>query len=114
MLEVSIVSDKYYRVIEVTLPCAVTETFRRMSDIERGEMKPQPASTVLEDRNQESQEMDATESCCSALIFIISCFLLVITFPFSLCVCLKMVQVRILDTFSGNLTLLTHKSDCHT
>jgi len=64
-----------------------------MSDIERGgEMKHQPASTVLEDRNQESQEMDATESCCSALIFIISCFLLVITFPFSLCVCLKMVQ----------------------
>merc|ERR1719297_423781 len=55
-------------------------------------MKHQPASTVLEDRNQESQEMDTTESCCSALIFIISCFLLVITFPFSLCVCLKMVQ----------------------
>lgn len=55
-------------------------------------MKNQPASTVLEDRDQEKQEMDATESCCSALILIISFFLLVITFPFSLCVCLKMVQ----------------------
>ena len=33
-------------------------------------------------------------SCVSTLIFIISMILIICTFPFSLCVCIKMVQVR--------------------
>ena len=33
-------------------------------------------------------------SCVSTLIFVISMILIICTFPFSLCVCIKMVQVR--------------------
>merc|ERR1719370_2624708 len=32
------------------------------------------------------------EKCCGVLIMIVSMFLIIVTFPFSLCVCLKMVQ----------------------
>jgi len=54
-----------------------------MSDIEKA-----PGSR----EEEATSEMNGTEKCCSVLIWVISIFLLIITFPFSLCVCLKMVQ----------------------
>ena len=40
-----------------------------------------------------TDEMDTSEKCCSVFIMVISFILILCTFPFSLCVCLKMVQV---------------------
>ena len=40
-----------------------------------------------------TEEMDTSEKCCSVFIMVISFILILCTFPFSLCVCLKMVQV---------------------
>lgn len=39
-----------------------------------------------------SEPPSGSEACCAALIKIVSIFLIIITFPFSLCVCLRMVQ----------------------
>jgi len=41
---------------------------------------------------EENTEVSGSEKCCSLLIMIISVILIIVTFPFSLCVCLKMVQ----------------------
>ena len=47
----------------------------------------------------------SSETLCGMLIMILSIFFIIITFPFSLCVCLRMVQVRF------NFWYLTLRSD---
>ena len=53
---------------------------------------------------EENTEVSGSEKCCSLLIMIISVILIIVTFPFSLCVCLKMVQV---------ISLLKQYNSCH-
>ena len=42
----------------------------------------------------EEEDGDAGGACCGILLTICSYILIAITFPFSLCVCIKQVQVR--------------------
>ena len=43
--------------------------------------------------NMEGEDTSYCGSCVSTVIFIFSALLICLTFPFSLCVCIKMVQV---------------------
>ena len=43
--------------------------------------------------NMDGEDTSYCGSCISTLIFVVSAILIVFTFPFSLCVCIKMVQV---------------------
>ena len=42
-----------------------------------------------------SGEKTCVESCCGTLLLLISFIFIIALFPLSLCVCIKMVQVRI-------------------
>ena len=44
------------------------------------------------------QEATSSEKCCGIFIMVLSIIFIIVTFPFSLCACLKMVQVRDVDT----------------
>ena len=52
----------------------------------------QPVKTVM--GQGEEEDGDAGGACCGILLTICSYILIAITFPFSLCVCIKQVQVR--------------------
>ena len=79
-----------------------------MSDLETAESKTRLIMNKVEEGVENGRRGEAVDaiaidmdgedtsycgSCISTLIFVVSAILIVFTFPFSLCVCIKMVQV---------------------
>merc|ERR1719436_843139 len=63
-----------------------------MNKVEEGVNGRRGEAVDAEEINMENEDTSYCGSCVSTVIFIFSALLIILTFPFSLCVCIKMVQ----------------------